>query len=275
MRIFVVLALLGLAAALLYGLLVLALAAFSDKFVFIPTRSVHATPNAVGLEYEEVFLRTEDGIDIWGWYVPASGRESVVLFCHGNAGNLSHRLESLRVFSELGFSCLIFDYRGFGKSTGRPTEEGTHLDAEAAWRYLVEQKEVQPGRIVVFGRSLGGAVAARLALRHRPGALVVESSFTTMPDLAATLAPFLPVRRLLPFEYATVRIIGNIQCPVLIIHSRDDELIPFRFGQALFAAAAEPKELLPIKGSHNNGFRVSIHEYKAGWGAFIAKYGIR
>ena len=217
---------------------------------------------------------TDDGLEICAWYVPSTARASVILFCHGNAGNLSHRLDTLGVFNELGFSCLLFDYRGFGKSQGEPTEKGTYLDAEAAWRYLVENRGVRPEEIVVFGRSLGGAVAAWLAVRRRPAALVIESSFTTLPEQAAALVPFLPVKKLMRYEYDTVRRMREVACPVLIIHSRDDRLIPFRFGEELFAAAREPKQFLPIGGPHNTGFLESLNDYMAGWRTFVARHGI-
>ncbi len=274
LKIAATLAILSLVAALLYGLLALLLTVFSSKFVYFPVRSFQATPDTAGLSYEEVFFRTEDGVDICAWFVPGAAGRSVILFCHGNAGNLSHRLDTLRVFNDMGFGCLIFDYRGFGRSGGKPTEVGTYRDAEAAWRYLVEHRQARPEQIVIFGRSLGGAVAVWLAARHRPAALVVESSFTTMPDLAAAMAPFLPVRKLLRFDYGTVNMIRDVPCPVLIIHSRDDELIPFRFGQELFAAAKEPKQFLPIRGPHNTGFLTSLEDYTAGWRSFIARYGI-
>jgi fermentation-respiration switch protein FrsA (DUF1100 family) len=172
----------------------------------------------------------------------------VVLFCHGNAGNVSHRLDTLQFFRSLGLGTLIFDYRGYGRSDGSPSEKGTYRDAEAAWRHLVEQRQIPPERIVILGRSLGGAVAARLAADQRPGALVVESAFTSVPDLAARMFPVYPVHLLARIRYNTLKWIRRVHCPVLVVHSRDDEMIPFRHGRRLFEAAPEPKEFLELRG---------------------------
>jgi uncharacterized protein len=180
--------------------------------------------------------RTADGEELDAWFVPARRERAVLLFFHGNAGNISHRLDSLRIFHGLGLSVLIIDYRGYGRSTGRPTEQGTYEDARAAWRHLVEERGVPPERIVVFGRSLGGAVAAWLAARTRPAGLIVESAFRSVPSLRPRLYWFLPVRRLArsSTRWSAAR---PVQAPVLVVHSREDEIIPFRHGEALFAAA--------------------------------------
>ena len=194
----------------------------------------------------------------------------MVLFCHGNAGNMSHRLESIRVFHRLGLSTLIFDYRGYGQSEGKPTEQGTYLDAEAAWRYLVQRQEVDPAEVFVFGRSLGGAIAAWLARGHTPKALIMESTFTSVPDIAAHLYPYLPVRLLSRFHYNAVDYVRQVNCPVLIVHSRDDEMIPFSHGRRLFETANEPKEFLEIRGSHNEGFMTSADRYEEGLASFLS-----
>lgn len=148
-------------------------------------------------------------------------------FLHGNAGNISHRLDSLRIFHGLGLDVLILDYRGYGRSEGRPSEEGTYRDARAASRYLVEARGVAPERIVVFGRSIGAAIAAALAVEQRPAALILESGFTSVPDLAADLYPWLPARRLARLHYDTRARLPHVTVPVLIVHSRDDEIISF------------------------------------------------
>ena len=184
-----------------------------------------------------------------GWFVPAGRR--TVLFCHGNARNISSDISVLRMFHDLGVSAFIFDYRGFGKSPGIPKEEGTYADAEGAWNYLVSEREKDPMDIIIWGRSLGSAVATELALRHRPKALVLEAAFTSLADLAAEQYPFFPVRWILRTRYDNLKKIARVGCPVLIVHSREDQLIPLKHGKELFGAAAEPKCFLEIKGPHN------------------------
>ncbi|MCX5798390.1 MAG: alpha/beta hydrolase [Proteobacteria bacterium] len=240
--------------------------------LYAPERDVFRTPQNIGLAYEEVNFQTEDGITISGWYIPAKDEKGTVLFCHGNAGNISHRLDSVGIFHSLNFSVLIFDYRGYGKSEGKPSEKGTYLDAEATWDYLVNVKKKAPENIVIFGRSLGGAIAAEIALKKNPACLIIESSFTSIPELAAKLYPWLPVRYLSKFKYSTVEKIRFIKCPKLIIHSPEDELIPYKFGKSLYEKASLPKEFLEIKGGHNDGFLISGKVYSEGVKKFLEKY---
>ncbi|WP_438501568.1 alpha/beta hydrolase [Nitrosococcus oceani] len=230
------------------------------------------TPAQIGLAFETVTLSTEDGITIKGWYLPAAKERGTILFFHGNAGNIAHRLDSLRLFHSLGLSSFIIDYRGYGHSQGHPTEVGTYQDAQAAWHYLTQQRQIPGRKIIVFGRSLGGAIASQLAAHTQPGALIVESAFTSIPDLAAELYPFLPTRWLVRFQYPTENFLQKATCPVLIIHSRDDEIIPFAHGQALFKAALLPKQLLVLNGNHNDAFLVSERAYLQGIDAFLQTY---
>lgn len=267
-----------------YGALILALFAFQSHLVYypnLPSRELVATPDRIGLSYESVAITTADGVTLDGWFVAArtepssagrNGARGVVLFFHGNAGNISHRLESLKIFSDLGMETLIFDYRGYGRSQGKPSEAGTYADAEAAWRYLTELRRIPAERIVFFGRSLGAAVAAHLAMRHPPQALILESAFTSVPDLAAELYPFFPVRWLARFAYDTKTYLRSVSCPVLIVHSRDDEIIPFANGQKLYAAAKEPKRFLELQGGHNDAFLRSGRTYVDGLEAFLDAY---
>jgi uncharacterized protein len=239
-----------------YGGLALLLYIFQSRLVFYPEtgREIVATPAQIGLPYVDIQLRTSDGISLHGWYIPAPQQRGTVLFLHGNAGNISHRLDSVQMFHRLGYSTLIFDYRGYGNSGGAPSEEGTYRDAEAAWRYLTEQKLIPSCRIVLFGESLGGAVAAGLAARQKPGALVIASGFTSVPDLAQHIYPYLPVRWLARIRYDTRAYLRAVAVPVLVAHSPDDEIIPFEHGRALFAAANPPKQFLELAGGHNDGF---------------------
>jgi len=263
--------------AVLYAVLVAFLWLRQESMLFlpgIPSRAVLATPADIGLDYEALRLPTADGEELDAWFIPARRERAVLLFFHGNAGNISHRLDSLRIFHGLGLSVLIIDYRGYGQSTGRPTEQGTYEDARAAWRHLVEERNVPADRIIFFGRSLGGAVAAWLAAEHPPRGLIVESTFRSVPDMAAELYWFLPVRRLARIEYPAETLLRSVQAPVLVVHSREDEIIPFRHGEALFAAAREPRQLLELRGGHNTGFLRSEREYVAGLEAFLDSLGL-
>lgn len=256
-----------------YAAVLLAAFAFQSRLVYfpnVPSRAVGLGPDSIGLAYEAVEILTEDGIRLDAWYVPALEPRGTVLFFHGNAGNISHRLDSLRVFNELNLATLIFDYRGYGRSEGEASEQGIYRDAQAVWRHLTEERGVPPAEIIVFGRSLGAAVAASVASRHKPGALIIESGFVSVPDMAAEIYPWLPARRLARIGFPTGDYLQTVTCPVLIVHSRDDEIIPFDQGSRLFEVAHEPKEFLELRGGHNDGFLVSGRRYLYGLDAFVA-----
>ena len=255
-----------------YVMFIVLLYIFQPHYVYYPERTLSGDPGRIGLQFETVYFETTDGMKLSGWFIPNEGARGVILFCHGNAGNISHRLESIAIFHRLGLEVFIFDYRGYGQSDGKPTEDGTYKDAEAAWRYLIEERQVNPNEVIFFGRSLGGGVASWLAQSHTPGALILESTFVSLPDIAATLYPYLPVRLLLRFEYNTEENVSRVNCPVLIIHSRDDEIMPFSHGWRLFEMAKEPKEFLEITGTHNGGFITSGKRYEEGLNAFISEY---
>src|SRR5574340_402838 len=240
-----------------------------DSMLFFPEKEVRRTPKDIGLEYEEVSLKTKDGVAINGWFIPSEHEKGVVLFCHGNAGNVSDRLDSIKIFHDLGQSVLIFDYRGYGRSGGTISEKGTYLDAEAAWDYLTDIKHKSSKDIVIFGRSLGGAVAAETALRKGPACLILESTFMSVPSIARKYYPWLPVGLIAKYRYATWDKIDTIRCPKLIVHSKDDEIIPFEHGRKIFEKAAPPKAFLEIKGGHNEGFMLSGEAYREGLGSFL------
>jgi len=242
------------------------------RMLYFPMKEINETPKDIGFDFEEITLKTKDGINISAWYIPAKNERGVLLFCHGNAGNISHRLDSIRIFHDLGLSVLIFDYRGYGRSEGSPTEKGTYIDAEAALDYLVNVKNFKPQKIIIFGRSLGSAVAAETALRHKAGALIIESGFTSVPALGSRFFPYLPVRLISRYHYLTIEKVGKINIPKLFIHSPGDEVIPFDHGLALYEKAAKPKEFLSIAGGHNEGFIMSGKTYIDGLEAFIEKY---
>lgn len=235
----------------------------------LPGRELEATPAAVGLAYQEVALQTSDGVRLHAWFIPAGNPRATVLFCHGNAGNISHRLDSIRLLHSLGLQVLIFDYRGYGNSEGRPSEAGTYRDVDAAWHYLREIRGLPEAGIILFGRSLGAAVAADLASRTQPAAVILESAFTSVPDMAAGLYPWLPVRLLSRYRYASLDKVARIERPLLVVHSRQDEIIPFAHGERLFARAREPKTFLEISGGHNDAYHTSGKAYTYALSAFL------
>ena len=256
-----------------YGGLALLLYFSQSRLVYYPEtgREIIATPVRIGLPFEDIRLTASDGIGLHGWFVPAPQPRGTVLFLHGNAGNISHRLDSLQMFHRLGYNTLIFDYRGYGNSSGTPTEQGTYRDAEAAWRYLTEQRQVPACRIVLFGESLGGAIAAQLASTRKPAALVIASGFTSVPEMAQHLYPYLPVRWLARIRYDTRAYLRTVTAPVLIAHSPQDEIIPYEHGRALFAAAHPPKQFLELAGGHNDGFIFMREEWVRALGDFLGK----
>jgi pimeloyl-ACP methyl ester carboxylesterase len=252
-------------------LMIMALVYVGQKgMVYFPIKEISITPSDIGLMFEEITLTTEDGKAISAWYIPADNERGVLLFCHGNAGNISHRLDSIRIFHDLDLSVFIFDYRGYGNSNGSPSEKGTYYDAEAAWNYLVGERKLKPDKIILFGRSLGGAVASMIAVRHRPGALIIESGFTSVPDMGKKLFPFLPVRLISRYDYNTRKNVQQTDVPKLFIHSPDDEIIPYEHGRELFESAVGLKEFLQITGDHNYGFINSGKSYAEGLDRFIS-----
>ncbi len=236
----------------------------------IPARTIETTPAQIGLEFEDITLDTSDGEKLHAWFIPSPGAHSTLLFAHGNAGNISHRLDSIQVFHDLGLNVLIFDYRGYGQSTGSCNEHGTYRDIEAAWTHLTETRGIEPARIILFGRSLGAAVVADLATRVEPAAVILESAFLSVPDMAARIYPWLPARWLARYRYDNAEKVTRINRPLLIIHSRDDEIIPYEQGVRLFQLASTPKQFLELAGRHNDGFFVSRTVYIQTLRAFLA-----
>jgi fermentation-respiration switch protein FrsA (DUF1100 family) len=253
-------------AALRVGLAVFAVLAlaliFERRFIYYPERAHEATPAQMGVPAEEVALRAEDGVNLHGWYLPVEDARFTILFNHGNAGNISHRLDrALLLQAKLHASVLLYDYRGYGKSEGSPDEEGTYRDAQAAHRYLVETKKVLPADLVIMGESLGSAVALDLALEKPAAALVLEAPFTSVPDMARTTALF-ALAPLVRTRYDNLGKVARLERPLLILHGDRDEVVPFRLGQKLFEAAGQPKTFLAVPGAgHNDVYLVGGAAY--------------
>jgi len=246
-----------------------------SSMIFFPYATLDQTPAEWGLVYEDVFLDTEDGVRLHGWYIPRHGSKQALLFFHGNAGNISHRSASVEIFHRLGLNVFIFDYRGYGKSQGKPDEKGLYKDARAAWRYLSKERGFGQEEIILFGRSLGGAVAAELAAEIQPGGLILESTFSSAKDMANAVFPVLSRLIFLRYDFDTAAHVRRVACPVLVLHSPDDEIIPFRLGEKVFQAANEPKSFVKMRGDHNSGILMSQPDYERALGAFVSLVAIR
>ncbi len=248
---------------------------FQGRYLYfpnIPTRELQTTPADIGYDYDDVTVQTADDQKLHGWFIERDSPRGTVLFFHGNAGNISHRLDSIAFWHKQGFEVLIFDYRGYGRSSGTPSEAGTYQDGQALWDYLLNERHADPEQIVLFGRSLGAAIAARIAYENAPRALILESVFSSVRDMGRRYYPWLPVRWITRLHYDTAALASQIDCPILVIHSRDDEIIPFDQGRKVFEQATEPKEFLEILGDHNGGFILSGPLYRDGVGEFLDNY---
>lgn len=237
---------------ILFGAIALTLMIFEKRFLFHPETEHAAQPNALGLPYEDVIIRAPDGVRIHGWFLPHRAARATLLFLHGNAGNISHRLPKARRLHDIGLQVLLLDYRGYGRSEGRMSEAGAYRDARAAWETLRARPDVDETRVVCFGESLGGAVAIDLAARVPCRALIVESSFTSISELVGDLVPFPPIRWLVSNRFDSLRKLPRVEAPILFIHGTADDLVPVRHAHRLFAAARGPKDLFEVPGAGHN-----------------------
>lgn len=241
------------------------------KGLYYPLRTIEATPEDIGLYYEDMVVSTSDGVDINFWYIPADHPRATIIFCHGNGGNIGHRLEKIQILHDLNLSVLIFDYRGYGSSGGRPSEEGLYRDAAAVAGYLLNVRMIPGERTVVFGESLGSSVAVDLASRHDLAGIIIEGGFTTARDVAKRIFPFIP-GFVYKSRFDSLEKIGEVRAPKLILHSSEDEIIPYELGKKLFDAASGPKEFVMLKGGHNDAFLVSREVYTREIDSFFSKY---
>jgi hypothetical protein len=231
------------------------------RFLFYPVRDFAGTPADVGLAYEDVVFATTDAVRLHGWWVPGS-RPATLVWFHGNAGNVSHRLDQLRLLhDEVGASVLLFDYRGYGRSEGRPTERGLYADARAALAWIRQRPASTTGRIVYFGSSLGAAVAVDLAVRAAPAGAILETPFTNTREMAASILPA-ALAWLVPARFDSHAKITALRCPLLFLHGSDDEIVPYAQGRRLYEIAVAPKSFVTIAGArHNDTYAVGGAEY--------------
>ena len=231
-------------------------------FIFFPQKTFDFTPESFGLAYENSYFTGEDGKTLHGWFFPGEKTQPVILHFHGNAGNISHRLDLVQWCLRKGLSVFLFDYRGFGKSEGRPSEQGLYLDGMAAYDHVVQKKGILPSNLVLHGHSIGAAVAIEVALKRSARAVILESAFTSTKGMAKTIALFALVSPVLPANYNNLEKIGHVSAPKLIVHGDRDEIVPFPMGQELFEAAKEPKFFYPVKDAgHNDVFMVGGEKF--------------
>jgi len=236
-----------------------------NEYIYFPKKEITQTPLDAGLSFHDIRFRTKDGVTLHGWYMPHKQARFTLLHMHGNAGNISGRLAQYRRWHALGLAVFAFDYRGYGKSGGTPSEAGLYADAEAAWLLLRTQHELASNRIIIAGRSLGAAVAAKLASEVKPAGLALEAPFTSIPDMSSAAYPWLPLRWFVHSRFNTEASVRSVQAPLLLISAKSDELIPFRMGDRVFAAARNPKLRGILAGGHNDFDTVSKHAWFKLW----------
>ena len=253
------------------GIFLALLSPLAERMIFQPSPGIDIEPEQLGLDAESLFLETEDGVRVHAFYVPGEPSRTeprALLFLHGNAGNASHRLPNAALLAELGVDVLLLDYRGYGLSEGRPSEAGVYTDARAALAHLVDARGIPERRIVLFGRSLGGAVAVELAQERSLAGVVLESAFTSVEDMARRMVG--PLASLVGGGFPSIERITRLRAPLLFFHGDRDDIVPIELGRALFAAAPEPKRFEVIAGAgHNDTVQVGGRAYLARIGAFL------
>jgi fermentation-respiration switch protein FrsA (DUF1100 family) len=264
-------------AAVVFVVAIAVLVMLEHKLIYFPMRELEIAPPDLGMPFEDVRLIAEDGVRLHAWFLPRPESRYTVLVSHGNAGNISHRLDRARLLQEaLRADVLLYDYRGYGRSEGAPDEEGTYRDARAAYRHLVELRGVPAERLILFGESLGSAVTVDLALAHPCRAVVLESPFTSIRDMARSALPWLPLGGLVRTKYDTLAKIGRLRAPVLVMHGDRDSVVPFAQGERVFAAASEPKRFYRIAGAdHNDTYVTGGDAYWRALASFIEGIGER
>ena len=240
------------------------------RLIYFPQSGIDITPQQHGMKYEDIWLNTTDGVRLNGWFMPNKRPSDLtVLMLHGNAGNISHRFMKYTIFHELGLDIFALDYRGYGNSEGEPDEAGLYLDARAAYRYLVDQRGIDPQKLLVYGESLGTAVAVDLLTEVAAAGLILEAGFTSATDVGQEMYPFLPMHWLMQSRFDTLNKINRINAPLMILHSHEDEFFSMQHAQKLLTAAPAPKQLAELHGGHNDAFLQSAEIYRKALRQFI------
>jgi uncharacterized protein len=250
-------------APALFVVLVLMACRIEDRFIYHPSKDIVQTPREVGLPFEDLYFSTSDGVRLNGWFIPHAGARATVVWFHGNAGNIGHRVDNIKLLHDkIRVNIFIFDYRGYGRSAGLASEEGLYRDSVAALMLVQNRLGVDAKNLILFGQSLGAAVATEMARRFRCQGLILEAPFTSIGDMAKTILPFLPIGLLLQTKFEVVEKIATINVPLLVLHGDRDDVVPFAQGRKVFSAAPAPKEFYTIAGAtHNDTYRVGGDAY--------------
>lgn len=252
-----------------YLLLLLFMYLFQSKLIFLPSTEFVITPKEAGILAEDVWVETEDGERLHGWFFPNDSAKYVVIFSHGNAGNISNRIDIAKFLNESGLGVFLYDYRGYGQSSGQPDEEGLYRDIEAVVDYIKNEKDYSEQQIILYGRSLGGAIASYAATKYNVGGLVIDSTFKNLKSMVSELYPFVPVV-LAKYSFPNELYLRNIRdIPVMVMHSPNDTLIDISHGKYLYQIVAEPKKFVELRGGHNDNFHSSVNIYNQHWSEFL------
>jgi len=235
---------------------------FVEKQVFFPDKTIVQTPADYDLTFEDIWFESSDSVRLHGWLIPAVPSKHILVFCHGNAGNISHRLDNIRLLNQRGISVFIFDYRGYGRSDGSISEKGFYLDSEAAYEVARKWAEKHKAKLVVFGRSLGGIAATHIGATQNCNGLILESTFTNMGAMARAHYPLPFAESLLEHRLNAVGEIDQVRVPILFFHGDKDRIVPIRLGRGLFEAAPNPKEFVVLPGAgHNDTYFIGGQDY--------------
>lgn len=252
-----------------YLLLLIFMYLFQSKLIFLPSSDLLVTPREAALQAEDVWIDTSDGERLHGWYFPNDSTEYIVILSHGNAGNISNRIDIAKFLQETGFSALIYDYRGYGQSSGEPSEEGLYKDIEAVVNFLKMDIGYTEQKMIMYGRSMGGAVASFAATQFNVGGLVLDSAFKNIKSMVSELYPFIP-SFLASYEFPTEQHVKQLtDTPIMIMHSPNDTIVDISHGKALFGTANDPKTFVELRGGHNDNFHASVDIYSQYWKEFL------
>lgn len=252
-----------------YVLLLGGMYLFQQKLIFLPSSELIITPEKAGLQAEDIRIETEDGERLHGWFFPNDEAEYVVVLSHGNAGNISNRIDIAKLLQELGVSVVLYDYRGYGQSSGKPNEQGLYVDVKAVVNYLKTERGLSEQQMIMYGRSLGGAVASYAATRFDVSGLVLDSAFKNLKAMVGDLYPFVPAV-LAKYEFSTENYLKEISdTPVMIMHSPNDDIVGISHARHLYEVAKEPKQFLELRGGHNDNFHASTDIYSHNWRKFL------